>query len=1047
MNISSICIKRPVATVMVILMVVVIGVASLMGIKQDLFPNIKLPVAVVMTTYGTASPEEVEKMITEPVEQALASVENYDTMMSMSSQGSSVVMIQFKMGTDMNFATLNMREKIARAKRMLPSDAGDPTVIKMDMSSIPINQVFVSSDMPVERLNTIVEDELVNNFERASGVASISVLGGVEKEISAEFNPERLAGYGITLAQISQILSSENLNMPSGEVAKGDTKIMVRTMGEFQSVEDINNLPITLPDRSIVRLGDIANISDAHKEQDSLSKIDGKNAIGILVTKQSDANTVETSREIRKIMDNLSEKYPEITFTMGFDQAEYIEKSISSVASSALSGGLLAILVVFLFLKNVRSTLVIGLSIPVSLLTTFALMSARGMTLNMITMCSLTLAVGMLVDNAIVVLENIFRLRQETGSAVEAAEKGSKEIFLAILSSTLTTVVVFLPIALADGIAGMMFEDFCFTIIIALVSSLFVALTAVPMFSSLLLSSGLSTDYVRLGTHRYKYRFLPKFTALIENTKEAYGNFMTKALQKRKRVLAICTGIFVLSIALVGVVGTELMPASDEGEFTVDVTMPNGTSFEKKVEKMAVIEDYVLQIPELKHAALSVGQTSAMSGSSNSIDVMLVDKQDRKRSVDEIVDQANRDLSQISGVDVDVTASSSMSMSMGSSADIQLELKGKEMDQLNRIGEYLCKVIETRDDVKSAEVSTADGNPELRVMVDRSTAAYYGVSASQVANGLSTALSGSTATKLKVDGEEIEINLSLPDSYGKSIENMKQITVMGTSGQLVPVGQIASFEVTNAPTTINRQNQTRYITIDIETQGNDLMKTTNAITSWVEKYPFPDGYYYESGGTQEEMMEAFGSLLKALVVAIALVYLILAAQFESVTLPLMVMISIPFAMTGAFLALFITGTTLSMVSFLGLIMLVGIVVNNAILLVEFINQNRDKMEREKALILAGKLRMRPILMSSGTTCIGMLPLALGLGDGGETLAPMGISIIGGLMASTLVTLIIVPIIYSIFDDGKQKRQAKRKAKHDKIAALEAKWHEEDMRHA
>lgn len=1048
MNLSSISIKRPIATIMLMLMVVVLGVAAVIGIPQDLFPKIEYPVALVMTTYSNASPEEVETMVTDPLEQALASVEGLDEMMSMSMPGSSIVMVQFQMDTDMNFATLNMREKIAMVESYLPDDAGDPTVMKLDLNAMPITQIYISGDMPLDQLNSQIEDNVLNYFERVAGVASVMAMGGVDEEIAIEISQDKLSGYGLSLGQIAQILVAENINMPSGDVSKGDTEIVVRTMGEFKSVDDIKNLPITLNDRSIVRLQDIASISDTYQEQESISRIDGKTAIGVFITKQSDANTVSTSNAVLKEMDKLKQKFPELTFTVGFNQADFIQNSINSVSESAIMGGLLAVLVVFLFLKNVRSTLVIALSIPISLLATFALMKARGMTLNMITLCSLTIAVGMLVDNSIVVLENIFRLRQETGCAAEAAEKGSKEIFLAIVSSTATTVVVFLPIALSGGITGMMFKDFCFTIIIALVASLIVAVTAVPMLCSKLLTKGLSTDYIRFGRHRYKFRQLQKFTQFIEDLTESYDQFMRKALKMRKRIILTCIGIFVVSIILVGIVGTELMPESDEGTFTINVDVPYGTSLKDKDKIMTEIESYAMTIPELEHCTVDIGQTSMFSfGDSCSLSITLTDKQERKRSTKEIVRQAKKDLAYFTGAKLDINESSSMSFGMGTEADLAIDIKGKELDELDNIGSELCKQIQAVDNVVSAEVESTEGDPEVKVILNRSTAAYYGITASQLAHGLSTALSGSTATKLKIDGEEIEINLSLPDQYSESVDNMKQITITGATGLSVPVGQIADFEFGNSPSSVNRMNQQRYITIEVDIQGNDLGKVSQEVLKIVNNYQFPDGYLYETGGQQEQMMESFRSLGLALLVALALVYLVLAAQFESVTLPIMVMMSIPFAMSGAFLALFITGTSLSMVSFLGLIMLVGIVVNNAILLVEFINQNKQSMGRDEALVQAGKMRLRPILMSAGTTVIGMVPMSVGMGEGGETLAPMGISIIGGLVASTVVTLILVPVLYSLFDDRKLKKDKKRQVHDEMVSELEAKWHEEDLRNA
>ncbi|MBF0980260.1 MAG: efflux RND transporter permease subunit, partial [Clostridiales bacterium] len=525
-DIPKICIKRPVATTMLILMVVVVGISSLIRINMDLFPDIEYPAALVLTRYDNASPSEVEKLVTVPIEEALATVPGMDEMGSMSMFGYSIVFQKFHMNTDSNFNTLAMREKISLIEKALPEKAEKPMVMKLDLKAIPIMQVYVSGDIPLEELNNLVEDGIEGYFKRADGVASIDVMGGEKSEICVKITQERLQGYGITLQQLAQILMSENLNLPGGNIKHGNTEMVVRAMGEFKEIDDIRNIPVNLLDGSIVRLGDIASVEKTKKEKKSASYLNSNPAIGIMITKESDANTVQTSNSVKKQIKILQEKYPYLTFEIGYNQADFIENSIKSVANSAIVGGLLAVIVVFLFLQNIRSTLVIAMSIPVSLLATFAMMKYRGMTLNLITLCSLTIAVGMLVDNAIVVLENIFRLRQDENSAQIAAEKGSKEIFFAVLSSTLTTVVVFLPIALSDGLTGLMFSDFCFTIIIALMTSLVVAMTATPMFCSLLLKKGISSKYIRIGTKHYRYKYLPKFTSGIERLKEFYAQFM-----------------------------------------------------------------------------------------------------------------------------------------------------------------------------------------------------------------------------------------------------------------------------------------------------------------------------------------------------------------------------------------------------------------------------------------------------------------------------------------------------------------------------------------
>ncbi|MBE6032750.1 MAG: efflux RND transporter permease subunit, partial [Clostridiales bacterium] len=677
MHFSKLFIKRPVTTIMVVFVIILVGMVSLMGIPMDLMPNIELPVAIVYTQYGAAAPEEIENMVTVPVEQALSSVENLEGITSMTMSGASIVMVEFAMETDMNFATLDMREKIDMIKGFLPEDAGEPMVMKMSMDFAPTAQVYISGDMGLAELNEEIENNILPRLERAGGVASASVYGGVSEEITLNFDQEKLSGYGLTLAAVNQILAAENLNMPSGEITKGDTKVVVRTMGQFNSVDEIREIPMAMADGSIVRLQELANIEMGYTEQEAISRVDGASAIGISLSKQSSANTVEVSDKILAELEDLREDYPDLNFVMGFDQADYIRSSITSVAQSALTGAILAIVVLFLFLRNLSATLVIAISIPTSILATFALMNLMDMTLNLITLCALTLAVGMLVDNSVVVLENIVRVsKQDKLNAMEASSVGSKQVVLAVMASTLTSVVVYLPIALSDGIASMLFRDFCWTIIIALVASLLVSLSVVPMLTSKMLNTGASDQYLRIGKKRYRYKFVNKFGTFIEFLKEGYGRALTSMLKKRKRVIAVCLIIFIVSVSLLGVVGMEFLPASDEGSFTVSMDTPYGTSLKTKEALLSEVEAYVLALPEVEHCTLDIGQTSALlGGNSSSLSVTLVPRQDRVRSTAEVADEVRDAFSSIAGADLTVSEAASMTAMLGG-ADISLTVKG-----------------------------------------------------------------------------------------------------------------------------------------------------------------------------------------------------------------------------------------------------------------------------------------------------------------------------------------------------------------------------------
>jgi HAE1 family hydrophobic/amphiphilic exporter-1 len=1046
MNISKISINRPVTTIMLVFVILLVGTVSLLGLPMDLLPEIELPMAIVIVDYPNAAPEEVETMVTKPMEQALASVENMDSITSMTTEGRAIVMVEFTMKTDMDFATLDMREKIAMIQGFLPASATDPMVIKMSMDFTPVVAVYVSGDKPLAELNREVEDSILSYFERSAGVASVDVFGGVTEEIAINFNQETLSGYGLSLSTISQLLAAENVNMPGGDVSKGTTKVIVRTLGEFRSIDEIMQMPVPLADRSVIRLSELATIERGYQEQTSISRVDGVTAIGISVSKQSTANTVDVSDGIAKTLDTLRQRYPDLTFTVGFDQADYIKGSVTSVAQSALIGALLAILVIFFFLRSMSSTMIIAISIPTSFFATFALMNLTGMTLNLITLSALTLAVGMLVDNSIVALENIYRVSREEGgrSSKEAALIGSKQIALAVSASTLTSVVVYLPIALSGGIASVLFADFCWTFIISLMVSLLVAISVVPMLSSKLLDRTASPDYLRLGKHHYRYRFVPYFTKFLQWLTDAYIVLLRKALAHRKKAVIICLVIFLVSSALVGIVGMEFMPAADEAAFSINVKTPYGTSLEEKDRYMMQVEEYILTLPELEHCSIDIGQAgfSGMGGSADAtMSVTLVPKQERKRSIWEIMDATKREFEGFVGAEVTLVETSSVNALLGGS-DISLSIRGPELPMLREVGEDLALRLLQIPGVKETSTSIQEGNPEVRVILDRNTASFYGVNAYQLATGLESSLNGTTATRLKVDGDEIQVNLSLTDAYGASIDNMKQILIPTITGGSVPVGQIATLEFGNSPTRIDRINQERYLTVDVSIEGDDLAAVSDLVFSLVDEYPFPAEYSYVEGGLYEQMIEAFGDLFLALVVAILLVYMVLASQFESLTQPFIVMIAIPFAMSGSFIALFLTGKTLSITSFLGLIMLVGIVVNNSILIIEFIRQNKDVMDRDQALIQAGKTRLRPILMTTLTTCVGMIPLSLGFSDGGEMMSPLGVSIIGGLLGSTAVTLLLVPVLYAIADDAKNKRMEKKNRRDAEIHQLIEKWNQE-----
>ena len=1052
MNISKLAVERPVTAIMVLMAVILVGGICFMGLSVDLLPQLDLPYALVMISYPNASPEEVENLVTRPIEQVLATLENMEAMFSMSTSGTSIVGVQFAMKTDMDFAALNMREKVSMVERLLPSGAAAPMVMKLDMNAMPIIGIYISGDMDLADLTALVEDEVAPAMERVTGVASVSINGGVNEEIAVVFQQERLAGYGLNMGLIAQMLAAENINLPSGEILSGDTKIIVRTLGKFRTVEDIASYPLTLPTREVIQIRDIATVERQYSETTSISRIDSRQAVSVSITKQSVANTADVSAAASKALVVLEEKYPQLSFTIGFNQADYINAAVGSVSKSALYGAILAVIVIFLFLKSFSPTMVIAISIPTSLLATFIMMNVAGMTLNLFTLCALTLAVGMLVDNSVVVLENIYRINQlqSEDDPQKASITGSKEVFLAVIASTLTSVVVYLPIALSGGMAALFLADFCWTIIIALLASLLVALTVVPLLSSRLLHRQARGDYIRLGRRRYRMRLLPLFSRFIYWLTQKYGNAIAIGLKRRKLVIITCVMVFLTSLALISILGTELLPVTDEGSFTISVETPYGTSLAERDRIAAQIENYVLTIPELSHVTLNVGGSAssfggalgAGGGNASSLSVSLISFSERSRTTAQIVREIELNMPQIPGAKITVSADSMMGMMLGG-AGITLMIQGREWDVLHDIAEDISRRLLEIEGIAKVEDDMVEGNPELRVTLNRNIAAYYGITAYQLANALSSALTGATATKVTIDGLEIDVKLSLNESYRNTLENMKQIPITTATGLSVPVGQIAEFSYNNSPTMVMRINQQRTTTLSCYIEGRDLGSVNTEVMALIDSYRLPDGYAFDTGGQQQQMVETFRDLLIALLAAIALVFMVLASQFESLRMAFLVMLSVPFAFSGSFLALFFANMRLSITAFTGLIMLVGIVVNNSILLVEFTKQNSSRMERDQALIEAGKTRMRPILITSITTCVGMIPLSLSSGNGGEILAPIGVSIIGGLTGSTLVTLFLVPVFYAYMDDKRQQREEKKRQRQEWLRALDEKWALED----
>ncbi|NLK01378.1 MAG: efflux RND transporter permease subunit [Clostridia bacterium] len=1024
MKITDISIRRPVTIVMVVCIIVLLGFVSLVNLNLDLFPEMNLPIAVVVTQYGGTAPQEVETLITRPLEEAMGTVHNIEKIQSMSQTGLSIVIAQFGWGTDMDFSMLEMREKVDLVKMMLPDASDNPMIFKMDPSMMPIMMLSFSGDRSPWELKLLAEDEIKNRLERINGVASVDVLGGAEREIKVTIEPQTLETYGLSPQQIIQTLRGENLNVSGGKVFQGGKQYLVRIMGQFNKIEEISELRLTTPMGINLRLGDIAEISDGFKEVEGYSTVDGHSSIAISVNKQSDANTVEVSRNIRKALDQAVGEFSEdMELTYIMDQSEYIEKSIFNVLNNIILGGILAVLVLFIFLRNIQSTLIIGIAIPIAVITTFVMIYFRGLTLNMMTMGGLALGVGMMVDNSIVVLENIFRHRHQEGAdPIKAARVGCSEMSMAITASTLTTIAVFFPIVFVKGLASQIFTPLALAISFSLLASLGVALTLVPMMSARVFPSGNNKILEEPKTR--KHRIFRLFAGWQTWMDEKYRSLLGWSLAHKTRVLVIAGAMLVVSLALIPLVGVEFIPSMDEGAISIDIELAHGTKLERTEKVVGEVERIIGEHPEVETIFASVGSSMGgfgyMEGGQPeyaSLHVQLKKKQ-RSRSSEDIAAAIREEAQMIPGAEIRVTATDPLTGGMAfGGAPVAVEVRGDDLDILKNISDDVVEIVEAIPGTTEVETSFEKSNPEVQISVDRAKAAAFGLSAAQVSENVRMVLDGMVATYYRTGDDEIDVRVQFAEKDNETMQDLLDLKLSTPGGVQIPLSEVGEVKIAEGPTTIERKDQTRTISVTSKLHDRDLGHVMNDIQEELRNYMLPAGYTFEFGGEAEEMADAFGDLTLALLLAVILVYMILAAQFESFVHPFVIMFSMPISIVGVVWGLLLTGRTFSVPTFIGVIMLAGIVVNNAIVLVDYINQLRSSgLEREEAILKAGPHRLRPILMTTLTTILGLVPLSIGIGEGAEVRTPMATAVIGGLLTSTLLTLVVIPVMYILFDN-------------------------------
>ena len=1009
MKFAQTFIKHHVMTILLYILVVVFGFYSFQNLPLALMPSMEVPAAVVYATYPGAGPEDIEQQVTKKLEGAVAGLSGLDTLQSTSSENMAMLVIRFTNDTDMDQAMTDLRDKVAQVKSQLPDDASDPTVMSIDIDSMPVVSVALRGN-DLASLQSIAEDEIQPALERLDGVASVDISGGYEQEIAVHTDASRLKGYNLTISSIGQQLGADNIAIPGGDLDNGSQTLAVRTDGEYSSIDDVKNALISLPAGGTVRLSQIADVSMQPKDQDAISKVDGEECIILSVNKQSGSNTAQIAELAKAEFDSLLKSNDSLQWNIVMDQSDYINMTVDNAIQNIWMGVLFAAIVLFLFLRDLGATLAVTIAMPCCILFTFLIMNVLGITLNMMSLGGITLGVGMIVDNSIVVLENIFTYRADGYDRMDACTKGTGEVIGAVIASTLTTVAVFLPIALSGGMAGMMFKEFCITIVALLLSSLIISITLVPLLCYFLLG----------GTKQQSIK--PQGSGATPITEKplsrAYRSSLNFLITHRWAGVALTVVICIVSVLSVSQAGMELIPEMDEGEVSVTVSMPNGST----MEDTAAIEDRIAAIavdtiPELEQIYYSTGSsTSIMSSSSGaSVTISLVDLDQRDRSSADIAKQLRHDLQDIAGCELTVSTSSTMSMSTDS--DISVELTGDDYDQLAETADDLANQISALPDAINVESSAGEQTPRVAVKINRENASRFGLNAATIGGLVRGELTGSTATTLRMNGEEYDVTVAGDEDVATSLDALRSMQIPTMTGGTVPLSMVADVYTELSPQSIARKNQKETVTITGESESGDSNAIKAAVDDIVAKYELPDGVEVGEGDTAaSQIAETTGTLMLALAVAIMLVYFILATQFNSFSLPIAIMLILPIGLLGSMIMLWPTGNHVSMVALLGVIILAGTVVNSSIVLIDYTLQRRQRGEDKNTAILnACPRRVRPVLMTAMTTILGLVPMVCSSGEGSEMMKPMGVVMMTGMVISTIATLFITPVYYSLTD--------------------------------
>lgn len=1038
MKFSSLAIRRGITFFMIYLILVGFGIFSLARLKLDLFPDITFPVIAVVTQYTGVGPFDIENTVTRPIEETVASVENAKTVSSTSSQGLSLVILEFDWGTDMDQAEIDTRKNIDLIRDYLPDDVSQPVVFAFDPSMQPIMFIGVNSEQYGQaELRRISEHDIEPRLERIPGVANAFTAGGLEREIKIMVDPYRLQAHHFSIDNVVNALQMNNMQIPAGWVDNNQMEFTVQTIGEYSDLDEIRNTVIANIGEIPVRIKDVATVVDGFKEQRQREYNNGKPTVLLFINKQSDANTVNVCNAVNGRLDNIVDEIPKgVELVTIWDQSQFINRSISNLGNTAIEAILLAFLVLLFFLLNIRSSLIVAVSIPTSLVVTFAVMDQAGLSLNIISMAGLALAVGMLVDNSIVVLENIFRHRRLGDNMRDAADQGASEVGMAITASTLTTLAVFVPVLFVPGIAGELFNDMVVTICFSLLASLIIALTLVPLLASRFLVIRDDDDDTESNRNRFTKRVKNSINKGLDAFAARYSQLLAWSISHRKTVIISIFILFVISLFILGTRGGNFFPKSDQGYMEITVKRAPGTSLDQMEKTMKQLAQVVKEeVPEADNIRIEFGQgegIGALFGGGGShegvLGIRLVRMSERDRRQMEIEEELRKRFNDFPGTEI--TFQEGGIGSMFGEGDIVVEIFGNDLVQSKSLAEEIKALLERIPGTTDVRISLREAKPELQIELDRKRVSDLGLSAAMVSQTISSNILGTVATQYRESGDEYDIRVQLEKQFRSDKRDLENITISSPTGVKVPLRAIANVVATKAPTEITREDQERVVKVSLMVSGRDLRSVTTDVQKEIKKVVLPRDFRLEISGMAEEQQESFMYLGIAMLVAILLTYMVMASQFESLLDPFIIMFTIPLSIIGVALALLITGTSITVMALIGIIMLVGIVVNNGIVLVDYMNQLREKgKDLFEAAQEGGETRMRPVLMTALTTILAMVPLALGIGESGENWAPMARSVIGGLLVATFLTLLLVPVLYIVFEKIslriKEKRALKR----------------------